>query len=60
PDVYRIAGEIVGFEKILFGSDYPLLSPSRYFKEMSTSNLSIPSLEKIKGKNASRLLNLKP
>ena len=27
PQVYRMAGEFVGFEKILFGSDYPLLSP---------------------------------
>jgi predicted TIM-barrel fold metal-dependent hydrolase len=32
PDIYRVAGEIIGFEKILFGSDYPLLNPKRYME----------------------------
>ncbi len=35
PEIYRLAAEIVGPEKILFGSDYPLLPPSRYLKEMA-------------------------
>ncbi len=35
--IYLIAREIVGSEKILFGSDYPLLSPSRYFAAIRAS-----------------------
>jgi uncharacterized protein len=56
PEIYRIAGEIVGFEKILFGSDYPLLSPGRYFKEMVSAGISSEQMDQIKGVNAARLL----
>jgi predicted TIM-barrel fold metal-dependent hydrolase len=56
PDVYRHAGQIVGTEKILFGSDFPLLSPRRYFKEMETSGLSKDEIERICGRNAEKLL----
>lgn len=58
PDVYRIAGEIIGFEKILFGSDYPLLSPQRYFEEMESADLSPESIRQITGLNATQLLKL--
>ena len=34
PDIYPVAVKLVGLNKILFGSDYPLLSPARYFSEM--------------------------
>ena len=57
PDIYRIAGETIGFEKILFGSDYPLLKPQRYFKEMESAGLSPGSLEQVKGSNAASLLS---
>jgi len=55
-DIYRIAGEIVGFEKILFGSDYPLLKPERYFNEITSAGISPVQMEQIKGLNAARLL----
>ena len=55
PDVYHLAAEIVGPEKILFGSDFPLLKPSRYFKEMEASGLSTLAAEMIKGLSAARL-----
>jgi len=58
PDIYRVAGEIVGFEKILFGSDYPLLSPKRYMEEIASVGLPKEAIEKITGKNAARLLNV--
>ena len=35
--IYRLAIELVGVEKILFGSDFPLLSPKRYFDEMQAA-----------------------
>lgn len=58
PDIYRIAGEIIGHERVLFGSDYPLLSPGRYFQEMESANLSVQSIEEITGRNAARLLKI--
>lgn len=56
PKIYRIAGELLGFEKILFGSDYPLLKPSRYFQEMAEAGLSSEELSLVKGENAAGLL----
>jgi predicted TIM-barrel fold metal-dependent hydrolase len=58
PEVYRIAGELIGFEKILFGSDYPLLSPKRYFREMSSAGISSQAMEQITTLNAAHLLGL--
>jgi hypothetical protein len=58
PEIYRMAGEVVGFEKILFGSDYPLLSPQRYFEEMELAGLSSQAVRQIRGLNAAKLLRL--
>lgn len=58
PEIYRIAGEIIGSEKILFGSDYPLLKPGRYFREMESAGLLPESRSKIKGENAAWLLRI--
>jgi len=57
-DTYRIASEIIGFEKILFGSDYPLLKPLRYFKEMSSAGLFLDAIGQISGLNAAQLLGV--
>lgn len=35
--IYRVARDIVGPEKILFGSDFPLLAPSRYLTPIRAS-----------------------
>ncbi|MBW1785452.1 MAG: amidohydrolase [Deltaproteobacteria bacterium] len=59
PEVYRIAGEIVGFDKILFGSDFPLIPPDRYFREMTASGITPRSIDMIKGLNAAALLGIK-
>jgi len=56
PEIYRLAGEMVGPEKILFGSDYPLLPPSRYVKEMEKAGLSEEWREMILGKNLAGLM----
>ena len=56
PEMYRIAGEVVGFDKILFGSDYPLLKPQRYFKEMEAAGLTTGQMDRIMGLNARNLL----
>jgi predicted TIM-barrel fold metal-dependent hydrolase len=58
PDIYRIAGEIVGFDRILFGSDYPLLMPARYFQEMEAAGLDEEAVTMIQGQNAAALLKM--
>lgn len=57
-DVYRVAIERVGVGKILFGSDFPLLPPARYFDEMKTAGLSDNEMQQICGLNAAELFNL--
>jgi predicted TIM-barrel fold metal-dependent hydrolase len=54
--IYAVAREMVGAEKILFGTDYPLISPGRYFKELEESSLSKEDREKILGLNFLRLI----
>jgi len=54
--IYSVMREIVGIEKILFGSDYPLIGPRRYFKELEESGLSRRDREKILGENFLRII----
>ena len=56
--IYAIASEIVGVKKILFGTDFPLLSPRKYFQELEESGLSKDDQRKILGLNLSSLLAL--
>ena len=55
PLIYPLALKIVGKDRILFGSDYPLLSPKRYFSEMAEARLPAPVQARIQGLNAQRL-----
>jgi predicted TIM-barrel fold metal-dependent hydrolase len=57
-DVYRLAIQRVGVGKILFGSDFPLLAPARYFDEMKTAGLSEDEMQQICGLNAAALFNV--
>jgi uncharacterized protein len=54
--IYQIAIAIVGPQRILFGSDYPLIPPARYKQEMEEADLAAEELEAILGSNANRLL----
>jgi predicted TIM-barrel fold metal-dependent hydrolase len=58
PSVYRLALELVGADKILFGSDFPLLPPARYFEEMKAAELSQKEMGQVCGLNAAKLFNL--
>ena len=58
PEIYRYAKDIVGLDKILFGSDFPLIKPARYFKELDMSGLSKAEIESVCGLNAAQLLKL--
>lgn len=55
-DIYRIAEELGIADKLLFGSDYPLVSPSRYDKGIGESGMSAETKEKLLGGNAEKLL----
>ena len=46
---------LAGKDKILFGSDYPLLKPSRYFQEIEKEGLPEDDRAKLLGKNAANL-----
>lgn len=56
PKAYALAVELMGSEKVLLGSDYPLLSVSRYSKELAEAGLSQSDLEAVMGENAARLI----
>jgi predicted TIM-barrel fold metal-dependent hydrolase len=58
PEVYQLAIKLAGIDKILFGSDYPLLAPEKYFREMLDCGLAPAQIDKICGLNAKRLFNL--
>lgn len=58
PRVYSLAVELCGAQRILFGTDYPLLAAGRYFQEMDQAGLSGEQREKILGANARTLLRL--
>ena len=56
PAIYDAAKKCGGVEKVLFGSDFPLLKPQRYFKEFEDTELTEDDIKNIKGINAAKLL----
>ena len=58
PGIYSVAVQTIGAEKVLFGSDFPLLPPNRYFKEMEQAGISREVITRIGGLNAARLLGI--
>jgi predicted TIM-barrel fold metal-dependent hydrolase len=60
PSIYSLALRIIGPQRILFGSDYPLIPPQRYFREMVAASLPARVQSRIKGLNAHRLFAQKP
>ncbi len=58
PQIYEQAVQLVGAERILFGSDYPLLEQGRALKEITSLNLSEETKNLILAGNAQRLLGI--
>jgi len=58
PEIYKSAVSIMGADNILFGSDFPLLKPLRYFKEIEKSGISRTEARKVCGLNAAKLLGI--
>jgi predicted TIM-barrel fold metal-dependent hydrolase len=59
PQIYEQAVQLVGADRILFGSDYPLLPQSRLIKEIKSLNLTEETESLILSGNARRLLGIK-
>jgi predicted TIM-barrel fold metal-dependent hydrolase len=57
PRIYKVASELVP-DKVLFGSDYPLIRPGRYLKEIIDSGLTGEAFQRFVGGNAASCLRL--
>jgi predicted TIM-barrel fold metal-dependent hydrolase len=57
-DIYRRVADLVGAERVLFGSDFPLMSPGRIMREISAAPLADEERALVLGGNATRLLGL--
>ena len=58
PEIYRLAAQVVGAERILFGSDNPLMPPRRPLAEIKALGLPPATQALITGGNAARLLGI--
>ncbi|KPA15663.1 amidohydrolase 2 [Candidatus Magnetomorum sp. HK-1] len=54
--IWSVACQIIGSEKIVFGTDYPLISANRYFKQINASGITKSDKENILGKTAEMIL----
>jgi predicted TIM-barrel fold metal-dependent hydrolase len=55
PQIYSIALDIVGRDRLLLGSDFPLIPPGRYIQEIRQEEIPGEATEGLLGKNAARL-----
>jgi predicted TIM-barrel fold metal-dependent hydrolase len=56
PSAYREVVELCGAERLLFGSDYPLLNVSRYVKAFAAAGLDDAARRAVMGESAAALL----
>ncbi len=55
-NIYRAAAALGVIDKVLFGTDFPLLKPARYYKDFQASGMSLEERAMVSGKNAAALL----
>jgi predicted TIM-barrel fold metal-dependent hydrolase len=57
PEIFAQVSHIIGSDKILFGTDYPLMHQNRVIAQIQSSELSEEDKTKILGANAQKLLS---
>jgi predicted TIM-barrel fold metal-dependent hydrolase len=57
-DIFPVASRLVGMERILWGTDWPLLSQAKFLARVRAAGLSPQEEEAVLGGNAARLLRL--
>jgi len=58
PQIYSLVSQLVGADKILFGSDYPLMPQTRLLQEVNSAAINEEEKSLILSGNASRILKL--
>jgi hypothetical protein len=58
PQIFEQASQIMGSDKVLFGTDYPLMHQNRVLAQIQSSRLSEEDRAKILGANAGKLLSM--
>lgn len=58
PEIYLQVSQLIGADRILFGSDYPVIGQERVFKEIIAAELPEENKEEILCGNARRLLGI--
>ncbi|MDD4875696.1 MAG: amidohydrolase family protein [Dehalococcoidales bacterium] len=58
PQIYQQVTQLVGAEKILFGSDYPLLTQNRLLEEIKSLDLPEATIDLILSVNARKILGI--
>ncbi|MFC2007626.1 amidohydrolase family protein [Chloroflexota bacterium] len=58
PRIYHQVSQLIGADKILFGTDYPLIPPARLLKEIDSADLSDEEKNLILTGNARKLLGI--
>ena len=58
PEVYARVADLIGADKILFGSDFPLVSQERALQDVRDASIDDETRALILGENARRLLRL--
>jgi predicted TIM-barrel fold metal-dependent hydrolase len=56
PEIFERMSSIIGGDKILFGTDYPLMHQNRVLAQVKSAQLSEQDKDKILGANARKLL----
>ncbi|MGD1119722.1 MAG: amidohydrolase family protein [Dehalococcoidales bacterium] len=59
PEIYAHVTRLIGADRVLFGSDFPVIAQSRIINEIKAADLSEDARDEILAGNAARLLGLK-
>jgi hypothetical protein len=57
-DIFPVVASLIGHERLLWGTDYPLLSQAKFLDRVRSSGLAPGQLDAVLGGNAARLLRL--